>query len=253
MNKLTSALGLVILYTAYMGAMFFVLKEVFGVYYGAPQMALYALPFMLVLVVGTLYVSRKIYPLRTLIAGSLRAKGLLWSLPWGLLMFAFTAESVVDLFGAGLPPSLWLVAAAMLGTALLVGIGEEVVFRGVLLRALVERGYHYSALLGSAVAFSLLHAVNVFGGLPFEAMLAQLWNTFLFGLAFAPLALRMGTLVPLILYHALWDGVLFLIPFSGGMSEVFVVTQNILMYLTIAVLWIAHWRFKKGVYFGSSV
>ncbi len=61
------------------------------------------------------------------------------------------------------------------------------------------------AMLVSAIAFSLLHAVNVFGGVPLLAVPIQLLNTFQFGFFFAPLMLKLNNILPLIIYHWLWD------------------------------------------------
>ena len=57
----------------------------------------------------------------------------------------------------------------------------------------------------SSVGFSLLHAVNIFGGVEPIGVPLQLAMTLLFGMVLAPIALLVGSLTPLIIFHALWD------------------------------------------------
>jgi uncharacterized protein len=56
-------------------------------------------------------------------------------------------------------------------------------------------------MLARAMAFSLLHAVNVFGGVSLLSMCIQLVLTFLFGFLFAPLMIELNNILPLIIFH----------------------------------------------------
>jgi membrane protease YdiL (CAAX protease family) len=93
---------------------------------------------------------------------------------------------------------------------ILVGFSEELMFRGVVLRGGLCEVSTGQAILISAVLFSLLHSVNVLAFVPLDGMLQQLVLTFVFGLAMACYALRVNSLIPLIVFHALWDMVQFL-------------------------------------------
>jgi hypothetical protein len=75
----------------------------------------------------------------------------------------------------------------------------------------------------SAIAFSLLHAVNVFGGMALLNVPMQLIMTFLFGFLLAPLMLKLNNIVPLILFHWLWDFVLFAAPLLGEQTNAAVI------------------------------
>ncbi len=50
-----------------------------------------------------------------------------------------------------------------------------------------------------------MHAVNVLGSISLFGMLIQLLLTFLVGITLACLALEIENILPLIIYHALWD------------------------------------------------
>ncbi|MUG91735.1 hypothetical protein F7734_04265 [Scytonema sp. UIC 10036] len=56
-------------------------------------------------------------------------------------------------------------------------------------------------MLASAMAFSLLHDVNVFGGVTLPSMCIQLVLTFLFEFLFALLMIKLNNILPLIIFH----------------------------------------------------
>jgi len=100
-------------------------------------------------------------------------------------------------------PTLGLVLFTLL-TAMGVGFVEEVSFRGMMLRALLTRGPWQAALI-SAVIFGLAHSLNPLNGASVGATALQLGYTLALGFMFAALALRTGTILPLIVAHGLID------------------------------------------------
>lgn len=109
---------------------------------------------------------------------------------------------------AGLPPAG--VTGMLLVNCLLVGLSEELMFRGVLFRALYRRLPVWGAIWISSLVFGLVHSLNalITGDLP--AALVQSANAVLSGVLFAAVLLRTGSLWPAILLHALWDFSLFM-------------------------------------------
>ena len=92
----------------------------------------------------------------------------------------------------------------ILMTTLLIGVIEELVFRGIILSALIERG-RITALLMSSVIFGLFHLLNlVYGADPIDT-LVQVIFAFGFGLIMASVRYETDLLLPQILVHALWD------------------------------------------------
>lgn len=128
---------------------------------------------------------------------SARSLLLLW-LP-AIYVLVFVALDVV----AG-PPPVSMVAFLALNIA--VGaFSEEMMFRGVVLGALRTRLRPVTAIAISCALFGLAHLVNaaVFGSLPLAA--AQAVAAAMSGVVFTALRLRTGSLIPAIIYHALWD------------------------------------------------
>ncbi|MEZ4673948.1 MAG: CPBP family intramembrane glutamic endopeptidase [Caldilineaceae bacterium] len=129
----------------------------------------------------------------------------LWVLPFLIASGIIT----VTIFRAALQPGVafsalvGVMAAALL--ALIVGFCEETMFRGIVLRGALLRHGLFVSILISAVAFMLLHVVNVLGGNPLSDMPSHLSSQIWYGLLMAPLALKIRNLIPLILVHAMWD------------------------------------------------
>jgi len=134
-----------------------------------------------------------------------RSLHLLW-LPglWALfILFSFS-------FTIHVPGAMMVVPIALF--ALLNGLREEALFRGVILQALLPYGWLRAAAL-SALFFGLFHLLNLLS-YPFWLVLVQVFSTFLFGFGFAACRLRANTIWPLILFHACTD----LFPISTALN-----------------------------------
>lgn len=103
----------------------------------------------------------------------------------------------------------WSLFALLTFTHALVGFSEELVYRGFVLRSFLTKYPVWLSMLLSAVLFSLLHSVNVLAGLSAEGMIVQLVVTFILGLFYAPLAIKLNNLLPLMLLHWQWNVVVF--------------------------------------------
>ncbi len=102
-------------------------------------------------------------------------------------------------------------------TGLFVGFVEEVLTRGIVIKMLRDAGMvEWGVMIGSALAFGLMHAVNVFSGMSVLTVGVTVGFAFGFGILMY-LTLRVtGNLIWPILLHGLYDPTLFLI--SGGID-----------------------------------
>lgn len=129
-----------------------------------------------------------------------------------LVALAVQSESGVELRNAA-PPSL---IASLIAVTMLIGVFEETLFRGVLFHGIeVGRGLT-SALIGSSVAFGLMHYVNWVGGQPFLITSGQVAHAVAAGFMYAALMLRIGSIWPVILFHGFWDATVALIGTLGA-------------------------------------
>ena len=134
-----------------------------------------------------------------------RWSGMLWFLPsWVVLAVmgagiadALTAQDIAGLGSIGV--------TALLLTTLLIAFGEEIVFRGILLRGAMTRLRVPFAMFLSAFSFGLFHLVNRLAGQGASETSQQVLFAFLVGFFLAPIAIRVGNLWPLIIWHWLWN------------------------------------------------
>jgi membrane protease YdiL (CAAX protease family) len=105
--------------------------------------------------------------------------------------------------GVGGPVALSSLASFAL-LALLVGMVEELFFRGIILRAVLPAGRGWAVFMSVAL-FSVTHLLNVLGGRDPLATLVQIGYAAALGYLYAALWLRARSLWPLMLVHALND------------------------------------------------
>jgi len=145
---------------------------------------------------GTLLIGRRRWSWDEL---GLNRKGLGLSLACGLVLLSGRLLVILSVQWGGRPPHY--TPLALLGQVLyyigVVGLVEELLFRGLIYRALEEWLSVRWAIWGSTLGFMLWH---VFGHGPLIAA-----ATFVIGLVFALLRWRGGGILGLIVLHGLWD------------------------------------------------
>lgn len=158
----------------------------------------------------------------------------------GALPIAWVAAMlVVSLVGAGVPamPALGF----LLANSLAVGVSEELMFRGVLLGAFREAGVR-RAVLGTAIAFGAVHALNAaVTGEPVTAI-AQAALAVGMGIWAAALRLRTGSLLLPIALHGAWDFALF-----AGLAGDTPLALSLLSVAGVVVLGAWGWRSLRSL------
>ena len=123
---------------------------------------------------------------------------------------------------------------------LLIGFQEEAIFRGVLLRALAPRGI-MPAVLISALLFGLIHANSFLVGRDPLFVLSQIIASFLGAIGLGALRVRLNSIWPLVLLHALNDFLQF--SATGGIEA-----QKVALYIPILKIGIACLLAVYGLY-----
>jgi membrane protease YdiL (CAAX protease family) len=170
-------------------------------------------------------------------------RGLL--LAWLPMLYIVVGLGLAVVFG--LPPVG--VLAWILFNTFLVGLSEELMFRGVLLQAFRRTVSIWPAVWLTTLAFGAIHILNVFMTGELRAALIQSTAAALSGLLFIALRLRTGSLWPCIVVHGLWDFATFAIaaarsgealPGSGGGPMTLMTFVPILLVLPNALygLWL---------------
>ncbi len=213
-----------------------------GVTYGSPEMFGIFWPILILLNIVNVFFVTRYFGWRNAGFGKLDTTQLLWLLPLGSLLAYkwYISLGAMSAFPFGGPQ--WSTFAFFGFVTLMVGTGEELAFRGMLLHSFLDTHASRSrvalAMFVSAVGFALLHSVNVFGGEPLKDMLGQLLYTFRFGFLFAPLMLRLKNIIPLMVVHWLWDWVQFSTLISGDIAIVAHDNLQALIEISVGlVLW----------------
>lgn len=118
-------------------------------------------------------------------------------------------------------------------------------FRRVLFVSLLKQSDLASAVIDSAIIFSLLHSINVLGGLPFGQMLIQLIMTFIAGIFYALMYHQTKSITLLVVSHWLWDYLVL-----GGASQKYpligiATTVLMLMQLLVVLFFVLKQRKAK--------
>lgn len=162
-----------------------------------------------------------------------RAKDYLYFVPLALICLANLSGGIA-LRMSGMETFLYVLS--MLG----VGFLEEVIFRGLLFRAMEENGMK-QAMLVSAATFGLGHIVNLLNGAPVADTLVQIVGACVLGLLFVLLYVRCGSLWPCILTHGILNSLSAFAPEQGDWLGALIIMALAALYM----LWI--WKHKKGV------
>jgi membrane protease YdiL (CAAX protease family) len=233
-------------YIAIMAAGMFTTGHVFGITYGDPAMVNVLVFFEVILCLYAILVARRLFKHWDCGFRPIDWSGMVWLIPNFVLMAAL----FVALFRTGTIEFSGL-ALLVVVTTILVGFSEELMFRGVALRGALNEVSTGKAIVISSVLFSLLHSVNVLAGVPLDGMVQQLGLTFVFGLAMACYALRVNSLIPVIVFHALWDMVQFLGGLYGADFGPLIMIGIVVNAVVAAALWWGVLRKRAGV--GRSV
>ena len=126
--------------------------------------------------------------------------------------------------------------AANLFFTLSIGMAEELYFRGILCNIWLKKG-PVRAMVVSSVLFGVCHLLNIAGGSGLAVTLLQICFAILYGLVFALIFIRSGSLIPCVLLHALHDLCSFLsAEGSVTMSIVLGAIQTVILILYFVYL-----------------
>ncbi len=129
-----------------------------------------------------------------LMVSSQKAKNFLYFIPLILL-------STVNLFfgfSMNLPP--WKTVFSI-GSMLCVGFLEELIFRGLLFKAMAEDNVKW-AIAVSSITFGIGHIINLLNGADLIPTICQIFEAMAFGYLFVIIFFRGKTLLPCIISHS---------------------------------------------------
>lgn len=137
--------------------------------------------------------------------GRLRWSALIWFLPAWIVLLAMVwsiakAASLHDFMALGAVSLTLLIV-----TPFLIAFAEELLFRGILLRGAMATVPLIYAMLISAVLFGAIHTISAISGQGLSGTTQQMFFAISVGFFLAPIAVKLGNLWPLIIWHWLWN------------------------------------------------
>lgn len=163
------------------------------------------LPVEVLLALMCVVVVWKYYNSGTKIFGNLHGASLGWMAPIYVMLIAAWVSIIISMQSISIDNGQWTAFLVTGLVTLFVGISEELMFRGIILQSLLKTQTTQRAVMISALAFASLHSINIIAHHSWIVMLGQLATTFVFGLFAAAVTIRLNNLLPMIIFHWLWD------------------------------------------------
>ena len=161
------------------------------------------------------------------------------------LIYVVVTFAVSMMFGYEL--NIKPLTSVIIFSSLGAGLGEEFIFRGVLISTLMrqwkDQNKFRSAAVLSGIVFGLIHATNVFAGADPLRTLLQVIGAVGIGIMFTAVYLRSGSILPCMFYHTLHD--IIAIAGESEVTETGIITAskinmgdgaNLLMSLVLAAI-----------------
>ncbi len=188
----------------YMGIMvvgMYVMKHVYHIDYGKPEMVTVLVYFMPFSAGSALLFYHRFF--RGMAFNRIKLNPwIIWYM--GVATVAVVLQVFLGKFVGGNMNLVWTIVVC----TLMVGIGEEMLFRGIIFNAFKETRGVYPAVLLSATIFGFLHVTNLLGGAQIGSTLMQMVSAGVSGIVEAWIFYKTNNVLPTILYHWMWDGLL---------------------------------------------
>ncbi|GAB6992303.1 CPBP family intramembrane glutamic endopeptidase [Paenibacillus pini] len=165
-------------------------------------------------------------------------RGWLYYLPFVAVLAAISASGFKEVTSSEL--------LYFLGFTLLVGFVEETVYRGLILKALLNKSIP-TAVITSSVLFGITHLLNMLSGQNLLDTIMQIIYALLIGAALSLLIIKNNNILPLILFHFIHNLIRFLSPEVAGTSiNTPVIMDGLVILILLAqCIWIASSLKKK--------
>jgi membrane protease YdiL (CAAX protease family) len=226
-----------ILFLLVTGSAMFISMHFFNAQYGSPLMIRFMSPAEIIMILISTFIIIRYFKWKEIgfIAPPQR-KSLLWLLPVYLVLMLGWGLLLLDFKNLTISSEQWNTFWIFGFVTLLVGIAEELMFRGIILHALLDKISPRKAVIVSALAFSLLHSINIIGGVPIEGMILQLGLTFIAGFYLAGVMVKIKSIIPLILWHWLWDYMTLSSDLMGHKTSEIIMVTLILAELVLGLI-----------------
>lgn len=152
-----------------------------------------------------------------------------------LLMLLILCELPLILTGVNFKSYTYVSTLAFF--TLMVGISEELYFRGIILKLLKDNFPVKQAVAISALIFGIGHIANALSGASTIYVFLQIINAIVFGILATEIVVISKSLIPIIIWHFAFDFINH-ITLATGITEIFVIgLQEIIMIIYACYLY----------------
>lgn len=127
--------------------------------------------------------------------------------------------------------------SALIFFTLVVGISEELYFRGIILKLLKDKFSIKQTIMISALVFGIGHFASILTGKSIIEVLLQIINAIVFGILAAEIVMLTKSLFPVIIWHLLFDFVNHISVVAGTSVYIAIGLQEIIMIIYALYLW----------------
>ncbi len=118
-----------------------------------------------------------------------------------------------------------------------IGLSEEVYFRGIILRKLRTCFTSKQTVILSSVLFATVHASQAFSGAGFIMVALTIINALIFGIVASEIVMLTKSIVPVILWHTLYNFINWIALIQGTIEIVLITIQSVVMIMYAIYLW----------------
>jgi membrane protease YdiL (CAAX protease family) len=118
-----------------------------------------------------------------------------------------------------------------------IGLSEELYFRGIILRKLRACFAVKQTVILSSVLFSAVHASQAFLGTGLIMVTLIIINAFIFGIVASEIVMLTKSIIPVIIWHTLYDFINWISLVSGTTELILIIIQSIIMVIYASYLW----------------
>lgn len=192
------------IYTVLIGVAIYISYHINGNPYSSPKLVETLWIFEIVMTLLVVGVGFKYFTKKELGFNKFNKKQSLWLIPIFVILGLMWSPVINFLSENTLTPEKIKLFSLIGFTTLLVGVSEELMYRGIVLGAFIKKKKFISGIFVSSLLFGLLHAVNILGGLTLAEMSTQVAMMFVAGLFFALLRIKIENIIPLMVLHWLY-------------------------------------------------
>ena len=119
----------------------------------------------------------------------------------------------------------------------MIGLSEELYFRGIILRKLRSCFTIKQTVILSSVFFAAVHASQAFSGTGIIIVTLTIINALIFGVIASEIVILTRSIIPVIIWHVLYDFINWISVAKGTTEVTLIMIQSVIMVVYAYYLW----------------